>query len=142
MGGEYQPRCRLSGRFLSSKGDDSRMSWMGKIIGGGLGMALGGPLGAIIGARLGHTFVDSKPGGVGGARLSTGETKQMVFFTTAFAMLGKMAKADGRVTQDEIQVVEQFIKPKYRGLIVIEQQPEVLVDGLMKHKMPADETFG
>lgn len=89
------------------------MSWMGKIIGGGLGMVFGGPLGAVIGATLGHTFVDSQ-GGVGGrvANLSRAETRQMVFFATTFAMLGKMAKADGRVSKEEIQVVETFIRDR------------------------------
>jgi DnaJ like chaperone protein len=89
------------------------MSWMGKIIGGGLGMVFGGPLGAVIGATLGHTFVDSQ-GGVGGrvANLSRAETRQMVFFATTFAMLGKMAKVDGSVTREEIQVVETFIRER------------------------------
>ena len=88
------------------------MSWLGKIIGGGLGMALGGPLGALMGASLGHTFVDSRPGGMRGAKLSNQETKQMVFFATTFAMLGKMAKADGRVSKEEVQVVEDFIRTR------------------------------
>lgn len=89
------------------------MSWMGKIIGGGLGMVFGGPLGAVIGATLGHTFVDSQ-GGVGSrvANLSRVETRQMVFFATTFAMLGKMAKADGRVSQEEIRIVETFIRDR------------------------------
>jgi DnaJ like chaperone protein len=89
------------------------MSWMGKIVGGGLGMMFGGPLGAVVGAALGHTFVDSH-GGLGGgtAALSQGETRQMVFFATTFAMLGKMAKADGKVSKEEIHVVETFINDR------------------------------
>jgi DnaJ like chaperone protein len=88
------------------------MSWMGKIIGGGIGMALGGPLGAVIGASLGHTFVDAQAGVGTGPRLSPGETKQAVFFATTFAMLGKMAKADGRVSEEEVRVVEGFIRDR------------------------------
>jgi DnaJ like chaperone protein len=89
------------------------MSWLGKIIGGGIGMAMGGPIGAIIGAGLGHTFVDSKPAGrAGAARLSQQETRQAVFFATTFTMLGKMAKADGRVSREEVQVAEEFMKTR------------------------------
>lgn len=76
-------------------------------------MALGGPLGAIIGAGLGHTFVDQKTGFPGAtAVLSTQERQQMVFFATVFAMLGKLAKADGRVSEEEIRVVEDFIRQR------------------------------
>lgn len=88
------------------------MSWMGKIIGGGIGMALGGPLGAVIGAGLGHTFVDAQAGATTAPGLSPYETKQAVFFATVFAMLGKMAKADGRVSEEEVRVVEGFIRDR------------------------------
>ena len=92
------------------------MSWFGKILGGSIGMAVGGPLGAILGAGLGHTFVDAKPAGPGrGVRLSSQETRQAVFFTTVFAMLGKMAKADGKVSKEEIAVVDKFIAERLRG---------------------------
>jgi DnaJ like chaperone protein len=92
------------------------MSWFGKILGGSIGMAIGGPLGAILGAGLGHTFVDARATGpTGGVRLSSQETRQAVFFTTVFAMLGKMAKADGRVSKEEIAVVERFIAERLRG---------------------------
>ncbi|MGK0339211.1 MAG: DnaJ like chaperone protein, partial [Candidatus Azotimanducaceae bacterium] len=35
------------------------MSWMGKILGGGLGFLMGGPLGAVLGAAAGHAALDS-----------------------------------------------------------------------------------
>jgi DnaJ like chaperone protein len=40
------------------------------------------------------------------------ETRQAIFFASTFAMLGKMAKADGRVSDAEIQVVNQFIRTR------------------------------
>ncbi len=93
------------------------MSWLGKLVGGGLGMMFGGPLGAIIGAGLGHAFVDAGPRISGSARFSTGETRQAAFFATTFAMLGKMAKADGQVSSEEIAVVDRFMDDqlKLRG---------------------------
>lgn len=89
------------------------MSWFGKILGGGIGMAMGGPLGAILGAGLGHTLLDQNAGaGPRMPRLSPQETRQTVFFTATFAMLGKMAKADGAVSPEEIQVVERFMSER------------------------------
>ncbi len=87
------------------------MGWMGKIVGGTLGMALGGPLGAIFGAAFGHAF-DTSPQQVGHAesrRLSPGEQSQFTFFVAAFSMLAKLAKADGVVTNEEVESVESFM---------------------------------
>ena len=92
------------------------MSWLGKMIGGTIGFALGGPIGAVAGAAFGHAFVDKKedayltsiPGRTGS--LSSNEEAQLVFFTAAFSMLAKLCKADGQVSEKEIQVVEAFMK--------------------------------
>ncbi|PLY03191.1 MAG: molecular chaperone DjlA [Desulfuromonas sp.] len=83
------------------------MSWIGKIFGGGIGMMLGGPLGAILGAAIGHTLIDQQQSNR--SAFSDQERKQALFFTAVFAMLGKMAKADGVVTKDELRVVEKFM---------------------------------
>ncbi len=93
------------------------MSWLGKMIGGTIGLALGGPIGAVAGAALGHTFVDKKedeylksiPGRETGS-LSSNEEAQLVFFTAAFSMLAKISKADGRVKEEEINAVQRFMK--------------------------------
>ncbi|WP_024334964.1 co-chaperone DjlA [Desulfotignum balticum] len=92
------------------------MSWLGKMIGGTIGFALGGPIGAVAGAAFGHAFVDKKedaylrsiPGRTGS--LSSNEEAQLIFFTAAFSMLAKLCKADGQVSEKEIQVVEAFMK--------------------------------
>jgi len=87
------------------------MSWLGKIVGGTIGFALGGPLGAIAGAAFGHTF-DRKNERLyisGQTRLSTGEEAQFTFFIAAFSMLAKLAKADGQVSEEEIDAVNKFM---------------------------------
>jgi DnaJ like chaperone protein len=92
------------------------MSWFGKIMGGSVGFMMGGPIGALLGATLGHTLLDSKTSSslVGQGRLTGQEQRQAVFFTAMFALFGKMAKADGRVCADEINVVRTFMRDKLR----------------------------
>ncbi len=84
------------------------MSWMGKILGGGLGFVLAGPLGAVLGAVIGHHAVDS------GGGLSLLETRQSVYFVATFSMLGKLAKADGSVTSHEIEVIDRVMRDNLR----------------------------
>ena len=76
------------------------MSWMGKMLGGGIGFVVGGPIGAVLGAVLGHHTMDS------GKFLDQDEERHGIFFVTTFSMLGKLSKADGQVSPEEIEVVE------------------------------------
>lgn len=91
------------------------MGLMGSIFGGVVGLALGGPLGAIAGAALGHGISESgsRRGATlgGGARtVSSHEEAQAAFFVSTFSMLAKMARADGRVSQAEIDVTRRFMR--------------------------------
>ncbi len=85
------------------------MGIIGKIVGGTIGFALGGPLGAVAGAVFGHAF-DSEAGIQPAERgnLSSVEESQLAFFVGTFSMLAKLVKADGQVTQEEIDAVDQF----------------------------------
>lgn len=90
------------------------MGWFGKIVGGTIGFALGGPLGAVAGAAFGHAF-DKNDGttyiGQGqNSRLSMGESAQMTFFVATFSMLAKITSADGRVSKEEIDSIENFMQ--------------------------------
>jgi len=97
------------------------MSWWGRGVGGTFGFMLGGPLGALMGASLGNYF----DGGIESARrgpalgLGLGDTErvQSVFFTTTFALMGYIAKADGEVTADEIALTEQVIQQMHLGSV-------------------------
>jgi DnaJ like chaperone protein len=89
------------------------MSWFGKIVGGTLGLFVGGPIGAIGGAALGHFMFDRGEGagfgwqeqlgghGGGAQRVTTQEQAQATYFVALFSLLGKLAKADGTVSQAE-----------------------------------------
>lgn len=83
------------------------MSWWGKLAGGGIGLMLGGPLGGMLGAVLGHQ-VDKANKNKVGIGSGSQEQAQAAFFTATFSVMGHIAKADGKVTQDEIQVAEQI----------------------------------
>lgn len=76
------------------------MAWTGKIIGGVLGSLLG-PLGTVVGVGIGHQFDK------GADRVkTTAQTIQVAFF----GCLAKMARADGQITKDEINAVEQIMQ--------------------------------
>ncbi|NJD06058.1 MAG: co-chaperone DjlA [Methylococcaceae bacterium] len=79
------------------------MSWLGKLIGGAVGLVMGGRLGGLLGAALGHQLDRGFKGGEPldfGARAAV----QTAFFTTTFAVMGHLAKVDGRVTEAEIEL--------------------------------------
>lgn len=82
------------------------MAWWGKALGGAFGFLIGGPLGALMGIAFGHSFdrgFDNLGDAGGGADQ---ERIQAAFFTATFSVMGYIAKADGRVTRDEIQLAE------------------------------------
>lgn len=71
------------------------MSVWGKVSGAAAGLFVGGPVGAVVGAVVGHFFLDR-------------EADPGVTFTIAVvALAGKMARADGVVTDQEFQVFRQ-----------------------------------
>ncbi|HEY7776753.1 MAG TPA: co-chaperone DjlA [Kineobactrum sp.] len=82
----------------------------GKLIAGAIGLIAGGPIGLVVGIFLGHTF----DRGLGrtlqaGSAENIGRIKQQ-FFETIFLLLGYMAKADGRISQQEIDHTEMIIR--------------------------------
>lgn len=110
------------------------MSWFGKAVGGTIGMMVGGPLGAMAGAAIGHHMFDKKGGAAAvrrfgvadGDRFSGGaaqyrpqrervpdvdptERRQATYFVALFSLLGKLAKADGRITREEGDAVVTFL---------------------------------
>lgn len=80
------------------------MSWWGKAAGGAFGFMLGGPLGALFGAALGHQFDKGLTLNHGELNVDSQEKIQTAFFTATFSVMGHIAKADGQVTDDEIQI--------------------------------------
>lgn len=86
------------------------MSWWGKIAGGAFGFMLGGPLGAALGAVLGHQFDKGLKGASAQFTLNDRERVQAAFFAATFSVMGHIAKADGRVSANEIALAEQVMR--------------------------------
>ncbi len=90
------------------------MRVLGKVAGAGIGYFFAGPFGALIGVALGHQLFDRPPREFFGVPLSEREVKNSVFFVAAFAMLGKLAKADGRVSDEEFDAIKAIVKSKFK----------------------------
>ena len=82
------------------------MSIWGKIIGGTTGFAFGGPIGALLGGVAGHAIDKIKT-----KKKMPEETalKQIGFTIGVIVLSAKMAKADGKVTRDEIRAFKEKI---------------------------------
>jgi DnaJ like chaperone protein len=87
------------------------MGWLGKALGGAVGLALGGPVGAVLGVALGHglDLGAARADLFGGARVKDPARLQERFFETTFAVMGHLAKADGRVSEPEIAYAESVM---------------------------------
>src|SRR4051812_20106158 len=71
------------------------MSVWGKVSGAAAGLFVGGPVGALVGALAGHIFLDreSDPG--------------VTFTIAVVALAGKMARADGVVSEQEFEIFRE-----------------------------------
>jgi DnaJ like chaperone protein len=77
--------------------------WTGKVVGGLLGLLALGPVGAAIGLLIGHQFDESRDNErLAGPSLDPQAFGEL-FFRTTFQGMGHVAKADGRVSEREIE---------------------------------------
>ena len=108
------------------------MNWSGKLTGGALGLLVGGPAGAVLGFVGGH-LLDEKIEEGAAARIARRRRVRAVedtdadddateyadvddpgavaseFFRTTFEVMGHVAKADGRVSEAEIQAARRVM---------------------------------
>ena len=85
------------------------MSFWKAGIGGMIGFSIGGPIGGILGAIIG-----SKLSARDQTKPSMKQRNQAAFFTALFACFAKIAKADGKVSREEVDKVDHFIKERFK----------------------------
>jgi DnaJ like chaperone protein len=89
------------------------MVWQGKAIGALLGVLTAGPAGAIFGTFIGHLFdvqVESSRRLRGPSPSHThSRTVQEAFFRATFQVMGHLAKADGRISAEEIRAARAMM---------------------------------
>jgi DnaJ like chaperone protein len=114
------------------------MNWGGKLIGSTLGMLALGPIGAAIGFFIGHQFdaggtASNLLGGtVFGANPDPREVN-LLFFPTTFRVMGYIAKADGRVSEQEIASARSVM----RALHLQDSQIQRAIEYFGEGKQPA-----
>jgi DnaJ like chaperone protein len=87
------------------------MIWQGKAFGALLGISVGGPAGALIGALLGHLLdekAEARLQNTGSARLDAAGVQE-AFFRATFQVMGHVAKADGRVSEEDIRAARAMM---------------------------------
>ena len=85
------------------------MNLIGGIVGGMIGFTLLGPIGALVGSVMGSRMTRHAKS----RRNPNNLDHQVAFFTALFACLAKIAKADGRVSEEEVSKIESFISNKF-----------------------------
>ncbi len=102
------------------------VSWWGKAVGGAFGFILGGPLGGLLGMALGHQFDHGFEGILSDGYTTQADMEriQAAFFTTTFSVMGHLAKADGQVSKDEIEMARRVMTQMQLG----EEQRKVAVN--------------
>ena len=111
---------------------------IGKIIGGMFGfMIAGGAFGSLLGIYLGHQFDRARSGPITGGQQQQARDS---FFHTVFSLLGHVAKADGRVSSDEIAQAEALMDKMSLDSATRKQAIELFKGGA-KPEFSIDETM-
>jgi DnaJ like chaperone protein len=84
------------------------MQWFGKAVGGIIGFVTAGPVGSVLGIILGHQL-DDRGAFLRGADRPALQRISQLFFEVAFEVMGRVAKIDGRVSEDEIRVARAIM---------------------------------
>jgi DnaJ like chaperone protein len=118
------------------------MIWQGKAFGALVGVLAGGPVGALCGAFIGHLFdahAETKPA-VSNASYTGSLTVQEAFFRGTFQVMGHLAKADGRVSEDDIRAARAMMTELRLGEREFQSAIEFFTAGKAR-EFPLDQTL-
>jgi DnaJ like chaperone protein len=105
------------------------MRYTGKVVGGLIGMFLG-PLGAVVGVLLGHQVdehLDRQDAQLPGPEELAAISER--FFRAAFRVMGCLAKADGRVSEQEISAARAVMSELRLDAVRVQQAIECFTAG-------------
>ena len=106
---------------------------LGKAAGFILGFIYGSLPGALIGMLLGHLVDRSLARNISGSwQTNSGaqtENRRQVFFAATFRVMGHIAKADGRVTEEEIRAARQVMQGMRLNAAQVRQAVEYFNEG-------------
>jgi len=111
------------------------MNWVGKLGGSVLGFIAGGPVGLVVGGILGHQFdrgldsVRRLEGSRRGPRPRLDPAGERLYFESLFLVMGHLAKADGRVSEDEISAARHTMQELKLGSVRMREAIELFNRG-------------
>lgn len=122
------------------------MIWQGKALGALIGVIAAGPVGGLFGAFIGHLFdAQAESGAKLGAE--TGPEPQAsaheieeAFFRATFQVMGHLAKADGRVSEEEIRAARSMMSELRLGEREVQLAIELFTDG-KRRDFPLEQTL-
>src|SRR5262252_8545318 len=106
------------------------MQWYGKALGGIIGLVVAGPVGSLVGVLLGHQLDEGGDAFLrGGHRDAAGQISQL-FFEVAFEIMGRVAKIDGRVSEDEVRAARAVM----HGMRLTDAQTDEAIEHFTRGK--------
>ncbi len=86
------------------------MNWVARVLCTLLGFVTLGPTGAVIGFIVGYYFDRALTNFQSHFDPTKRRQVEQILFASVFQLIGRMAKSDGRVSEDEIEVTETLMK--------------------------------
>jgi DnaJ like chaperone protein len=117
------------------------MNWHGKAFGVLVGGMAGGPVGALAGAFIGHLFDAHAASTKQSSASHTGSVEiQEAFFRATFQVMGYVAKADGRVSEEDIRAARAMMAELRLGEREVQLAIELFTQGKAQD-FPLDDTL-
>jgi DnaJ like chaperone protein len=150
--GRLVPYRRRKRRVLQGRSGAVKetMGWYGKLIGAVLGAIVGrGLLGAIVGFIIGHLYDRASTAGArsgsrrgpAAAPLPPSPDLQQAFFRATFQIMGHVAKADGHVTEQEIDAARSAMRRFSLGEADVQRAIRFYTEG-KSADFPLDDVLG
>jgi DnaJ like chaperone protein len=116
--------------------------WQGKALGATIGVFAAGPVGALFGAFIGHMFDIHAEEGMRDAQVSRVNSVdvQEAFFRATFQTMGHLAKADGRVSEEEIRAARAMMSELQLGEREVHLAIQLFTQG-KAHDFPLEQAL-